>query len=309
MAEVGSLKVGITIDNPRTVVADAQQAEELGFDLVGCGEHLFFHGPTPNAFAMLAAAAAVTTRIRLVTSIALLPLYPAALVAKLAAMLDNISDGRFELGLGAGGEYPAEFEAAGVDPAIRYRRMDEGLEVIQRLFSGGPVSFEGEYCSLSDVTLDPPPKHGGLPIWLGGRKRGAIQRAGRHADIWMPYMVEPTQVRDGLAQVRQVAAMNGRAGDAVSAALFAWTAVDNDADWARRIGVAAVSAAYRQDFSSLASRYLLIGGPDEVAERLSEFAEAGVETVLCQVAADNPTDRERTISTLAQDVLPKITRP
>jgi probable F420-dependent oxidoreductase len=304
---VRPLRVGIAIDDPRTVVADAQRAEELGFDLVGCGEHLFFHGPTPNAFAMLAAAAAVTTRIRLVTSIALLPLYPAVMVAKLAAMIDNISDGRFELGLGAGGEYPAEFEAAGVDPATRFRRMDEGLEVIRRLFSGGSVSFEGEYCALSGVTLDPAPRHGGaLPIWLGGRKLGAIRRAGRYADVWMPYMVEPTQVRDGLAQVREVATVHGRAEDAVSAALFAWTAVDSDEAWARRTGVAAVSAAYRQDFSSLAGRYLLTGGPDEVADRLAEFAAAGVDTVLCQAAAENASDRERIISTLAQSVLPTV---
>jgi probable F420-dependent oxidoreductase len=304
---VDRLRVGIAIDDPRTVVADAQRAEELGFDLVGCGEHLFFHGPTPNAFAMLAAAAAVTTRIRLVTSIALLPLYPAVMVAKLAAMIDNISDGRFELGLGAGGEYPAEFEAAGVDPPTRFRRMDEGLEVIRRLFSGGSVSFEGEYCSLSGVTLDPPPSNGGaLPIWLGGRKLGAIRRAGRYADVWMPYMVEPTQVRDGLARAREVATVHGRAEDAVSAALFAWTAVETDAARARRTGVAAVSAAYRQDFSSLAGRYLLTGGPDEVADRLAEFAEAGVDTVLCQVAAENPSDRERIISTLAQSVLPTV---
>jgi probable F420-dependent oxidoreductase len=303
------MRVGITIDDPRTVVADSRRAEELGFDLVGCGEHLFFHGPTPNAFAMLAAAAAVTTRIRLVTSIALLPLYPAVTVAKLAAVIDNISDGRFELGLGAGGEYPAEFEAAGVDPASRFHRMDEGLAVIRRLFRGGPVTFEGKYCSLSDVTLDPPPRHtGGLPIWLGGRKPGAIRRAGQYGDVWMPYMVEPAHVRDGLAQVQEVAAAHDRAHDAVSAALFVWTAVDTDPNWARHTGVAAVSAAYQQDFSKLADRYLLIGGPDEVAERLSEFAEAGVETVLCQVAADNPTDRERTISTLARDVLPKMRR-
>jgi len=301
------MRVGITIDDPRTVVADARRAEELGFHFIGCGEHVFFHGPTPNAFAMLATAAGVTTRIRLVTSIALLPLYPAVMVAKLAAVIDNISDGRFELGLGAGGEYPAEFEAVGVDPATRFRRMDEGLEVIRRLFSGGPVSFEGEYCLLSGVTLDPPPRHAGvLPIWLGGRKPGALRRAGQYADVWMPYMVEPTQVRDGLAQVREVAAAHGRAEDAVSAALFAWTAVDNDADWARRTGVAAVSAAYRQDFSNLAGRYLLTGGPNEVADRLAEFAEVGVETVLCQVAADNPTDRERVVSTLAQSVLPTI---
>jgi alkanesulfonate monooxygenase SsuD/methylene tetrahydromethanopterin reductase-like flavin-dependent oxidoreductase (luciferase family) len=67
-----------------------------------------------------------------------------------------------------------------------------------------------------------------------------------------------------------------------------------------------VSAAYRQDFSSLAGRYLLTGGPDEVADRLAEFAAAGVDTVLCQAAAENALDRERIISTLAQSVLPTV---
>jgi probable F420-dependent oxidoreductase len=301
------VRLGITIDDPSTVEADARQAEELGFDLLGCGEHLFFHGPTPNAFAMLAAAAGVTTRIGLVTSVALLPLYPAAMVAKLAAVIDNISGGRFELGVGAGGEYPAEFEAAGIDPATRFRRTDEGLEVIRRLFRGGPVSFQGEYCTLSGVSLDPPPKHaGGLPIWLGGRKAGAIRRAGRYADVWMPYMVEPGQVRDGLARVQEVAAAHGRAEAAVSAALFAWTAVDDDSDWARNTGIATVSAAYRQDFSTMADRYLMIGSPAGVVDRLTEFAEAGVETVLIQVAAQNRAHRERLVTTVAQHVLPNV---
>src|ERR1700720_3106380 len=87
----GPVGVGIAIDDPRTVVADVERAEELEFDLVGCGEHLFFHGPTPNAFAMLAAAAGATRTIRLVSSITLLPLYPAALAAKMAASLDRVS--------------------------------------------------------------------------------------------------------------------------------------------------------------------------------------------------------------------------
>ena len=301
------MRVGITVSDPSTVVADARQAEDLGFDLLGCGEHLFFHGPVPNAFTTLAAAAAATTRIRLVTSVALLPLYPAAMVAKLAATVDNISKGRFELGVGAGGENPREFHAAGVDPATRFRRTDEGLEVIRRLFGGGPVSFQGEYCTLSGVTLDPPPRRpGGPPIWLGGRKNRAIRRAGRYADVWMPYMVEPAQVRTGLTRAREVAAEYGRADDAVSAALFAWTAVDDDANWARSTGVAAVSAAYRQDFSTLADRYLLIGSPSDVGDRLAQFAEVGVESVLVQIAAEDPSDRDRMIHTLARSVLDKV---
>jgi probable F420-dependent oxidoreductase len=289
------------------VVADARKTEDLGFHLLGCGEHLFFHGPSPNAFAMLAAAAAVTTRIRLVTSVALLPLYPAAMVAKLASVIDNISEGRFELGVGAGGEYPPEFAAAGVDVATRFRRTDEGLDVIGRLFRGEAVSFQGDYSMLSAVALDPPPRQpGGPPIWLGGRKARAIERAGRYADVWMPYMVEPSHVREGLGRVRAIATSHGRPSNAVSAALFAWTAVDHDADWARSTGVATVSAAYRQDFSMLADRYLLIGRPQHVVDRLEEFAKAGVETVLFQIAANNRSDRDRMLDTIAKSVLPAV---
>jgi probable F420-dependent oxidoreductase len=301
------LRVGITIDNASTLVDDARQAEDLGFELLGCGEHLFFHGPTPNAFAMLAAAAGVTSRIRLVTSVALLPLYPATMVAKLASVIDNISGGRFELGVGAGGEFPAEFDAAGIDLATRFRRTDEGLEVIRQLFGGGPVRYHGKYCTLSGVSLDPPPKQpGGPPIWLGGRKAGALRRAGRYADVWLPYMVDPDQVRDGLVQVRAVAEAHGRGTDSVSAALFAWMAIDAAADRARQIGVGTVSAAYQQDFSRLADRYLLLGGPDQVAERLAEFARVGVETVLVQIAATNREDRQRIVDTVAGSLLPLV---
>jgi probable F420-dependent oxidoreductase len=256
---------------------------------------------------MLAAAAAVTSRIRLVTSIALLPLYPAVVVAKMAGVIDCISDGRFELGVGAGGEYPREFAAAGVDPRTRFRRLDEGLEVIRRLFAGGSVTYEGTYATLSGVALDPPPRQpGGPPIWLGGRKNGALRRAGQYADVWMPYMVEPAQVRDGLAKVRSAAAEHERSADSVSAALFAWTAVDADSSWARSIGVGAVSSAYNQDFSTLADRYLLIGAPDAVAERLAQFAAAGADTVLIQVAADSAEHRSRIIETFASSVLPTV---
>ena len=226
------MRLGITIDNPATVVEDAQQAEKLGFDFVGCGEHLFFHGPTPNAFAMLAAAAGATSRIRLVSSIALLPLYPAPLVAKLAAVIDTISHGRFELGVGAGGEYPPEFVAAGIDPA---------------------------------------------------------------------------QLGRGLEGVRAAATANGRAASAVSATLFVWTCVDEDAQWARDTGISVVSAVYKQDFSALADRYLLLGDPASVSARISEFASAGAESVLFQIAGRDRADRARIIETIAGSVIPVLT--
>uniref|UniRef100_UPI0015F0EADA LLM class flavin-dependent oxidoreductase n=1 Tax=Pseudonocardia pini TaxID=2758030 RepID=UPI0015F0EADA len=174
------MRVGLVLGDLDGAVAEAQAAEAAGFDLVASGEHLFFHGPVPNAFVALAAAAGATRTIRLVSSITLLPLYPAALAAKLALDLDRVSGGRFELGVGAGGEFPPEFEAAGVDPATRFRRVDEGLSVLRALFSGKRVTIDGEFTTIRDLALQPGPvRAGGPPIWLGGRKAGAIRRAGR----------------------------------------------------------------------------------------------------------------------------------
>jgi len=295
------MKIGLMIGTPATAVVDARQTEQFGFDYVACGEHLFFHGPVPNSLAVLAAAAGATSRVRLVSAVTLLPLYPAALVAKLAATIDVVSGGRFELGVGAGGESPAEFDAAGVDVSARFRRTEEGLHVIRRLFTGEAVTYRGEFATLTGVALDPPPvQPGGPPVWLGGRGKGALRRAGRHADVWMPYMVDAAGVRRGLEQVRLTAADHGRGPDAVSAALFAWIAVDQDADWARGIGTATVSAAYNQDFTALADRYLLVGEPSHMTARLADFAAAGVETVILQIAATDDADRQRIVNTLAE---------
>ena len=139
------MKVGLSLGDLRTIAVDARRAEANGFDYVACGEHAYFYGPTPNAFIGLAAAAGATTRIRLVSTISLAPQYPAALFAKLVSTLDVASSGRFEIGIGAGGEYPPEFEAVGVDPATRFRRIDETMTVLRLLFSGEPVDFDGEF--------------------------------------------------------------------------------------------------------------------------------------------------------------------
>lgn len=298
------MQVGLALNDPATAIEEARAAEERGFDLLGCGEHLFFHGPMPNAFVTLAAAAGATRRIRLVSSITLLPLYPAALAAKLAATLDQVSGGRFELGVGAGGEYPAEFVAAGVDPRERFRRLDEGLETLRHLFSGETVEQDGEFTTLPGVALDPPPRRpGGPPLWMGGRKDGSMRRAGRWADVWMPYLVTPGQVRDGLGRIAEVAHEHARPPGAVTGALLAWTCVDPDAGRARRRGVAAISRTYDQDFAPLADRYLLLGDPDAVLDRLTAYAAAGVDQVIVQVAAD-AADRAAVLDTLAEHVLP-----
>lgn len=298
------MKIGVASTDTGDAAASARRLEALGFDYMGCGEHLFADVPTPSSFVQLAAAAGATTSIRLVSTVALLPLYSTALAAKLAASLDQVSGGRFALGVGAGGEYPKEFEAAGVDPATRFRRLEESLKLLRRLFAGEEVSYSGEFDTLSGVRLDPlPVQRPGPPIWLAGRKPAGIRRVGRLADVWMPYMMTPQTFADGLELARTAAADHGRTDGGPGGAVFLWTCVDQDGDWARRTGIETVSRTYQQDFGPLADRYLLLGTPEQALARLREFADAGATTAILQPAA-GPDDKDRILRTLAEEVLP-----
>jgi alkanesulfonate monooxygenase SsuD/methylene tetrahydromethanopterin reductase-like flavin-dependent oxidoreductase (luciferase family) len=300
------MKVGLAVLQPEIIIKEATFAEESGFDYLASGEHLFFHGAVPNAFISLAAAAGATSEIRLVTSVALPPLYPAALFAKLVASLDSVSGGRLELGVGAGGEYPAEFDAVGVELSTRFRRIEETLTVCRLLNTGEMVSFEGEFTHLHNVQLNPLPVQLPMPpLWLPGRKSGALRRVGRLADVWLPYMVTPEMLRSGLDEISTEAALHGRPEHSVGASIFAWTCVDGDGTWAQQTGLEAVGNIYNQDFSKLADKYLFLGTPGKVLSRLSEFASAGADKVIIAVAA-KPEDRPRVLNTIAKELLPGL---
>lgn len=294
------------LEGPGGLAAEARRAEQLGFDLLASGEHVFFHGPTSNAFLTLAAAAAVTERIRLLSALTILPLYPMALAAKMAATLDLISGGRFDLGVGVGGEYPPEFAASGVPVAGRGARTDEALAVMLRLLAGERVTAEGGFGSVQDLRLEPPPvQRPHPPIWVGGRRTPAVRRAGRFADVWMPYMVSPQSFARTLAEARTFAEQAGRPAGSLTGALFIWGSVDDDAERARREAVAFVSSVYNQDFGPLADRYLLHGDPGAVVARLAEYHAAGADTVIFGPAC--PPDRHADVTALfAEAVRPRL---
>jgi probable F420-dependent oxidoreductase len=290
----------------RAVAIEARAAEEAGYDGVATGEHLFFHGPHPNGFVALAAAAGATSRIRLLSSLTVLPLYPAALAAKLAATLDQVSNGRFDMGVGVGGEYPPEFVAAGIDVTQRGARTDEALEVMRALWGEGDVTFDGRFTQVPGLRLQPGPvQAAGPPLWLGGRSPAAIRRAGRFADVWMPYMYTPEQLAASLAEVRSAADAAGRDPGAVRGAVFCWGGVDAEASVSRREVVEGVSAVYQQDFDRLADRYLLHGDPDRVAARARAYADAGADILVFSPVGQG--DRRRQIVDLfTSGVLPGV---
>ena len=175
-----------------------------------------------------------------------------------------------------------------------------------RLLSGERVTAEGQFGSLQDLRLDPPPvQQPHPPLWIGGRKGAAMRRAARFADVWMPYMVSPQSFARSLAEVRALAAQAQRPAAALAGALFIWGSVDHDPARARRETVDMVSRVYSQDFGPLADRYLLHGDPDMVAGRLAEYHAAGVDTVIFS-AACTPERLPAVTELFAESVLPQL---
>jgi probable F420-dependent oxidoreductase len=301
-----ALEIGVSLATGPQLVTFAKAAEAAGFDYLSCGEHLAFHGPTTNAFIALSAAAGATSTIRLVSAITLLPLYPAALAAKLAATLDVVSAGRFNLGVGIGGEFPKEFEAVGIDVAERAARTDEALEVIHVLLTQERASFEGRFTSFSELTIAPRPvQRPRMPIWVAGRRHGAMRRALRHGDVWMPYLYTPERLADSLETIHGLAREHGADGWPGRAAVYAFTTVYADGDEARRVAARRVGTTYQQDFSQLADSYLVAGTPEECVGRLRQYIRAGAQILLLRLACPE-RDALQMMELVAREVVPAL---
>ncbi len=172
------LQVSLSSDSP---IAEAQAAEASGFDIVTVADHI---GPGLSPMMTLAAIAGQTSTIRLATFVINAEFRNPVQLAWDAATLDRLSDGRFELGVGAG-HTPAEFAALGVNKApgrVRKERLAESVEILRQLFDGKTVTHRSEFFDIDEAALDLPVQ-ARLPILIGGNGDALLSHAGAHADI------------------------------------------------------------------------------------------------------------------------------
>jgi probable F420-dependent oxidoreductase len=186
------------------VIEQVVLAEELGFEAVLISEHhLVDNGYFPSVITFCAALATRTSRIKLGTGIVLLPLHHPLKVAEEAAVVDNISKGRFILGLGVGYRQE-EFDAFGVPLKERGARFTEGTPLVRRLLSEENVTHEGRFWQMKDVTMTPRPVQKPCPpIWIAAKTEAAVRRAAREAEEWFSDPVTPLSVlKDRVADYR-----------------------------------------------------------------------------------------------------------
>jgi len=168
------------------VIAEAQLAEASGFDSCFFGEH---HqdkdGFLPSPLIVATAVAAHTRRLRVGTSVILLPLHHPVRVAEDVITLDLVSKGRVILGVGIGYQ-PADFRAFSVPMEHRVTLFEEGVEILRQCWTGEPFSFRGKHYVLEDVQIRPRPfQRPGPPLWIGASVPAAARRAGLLADAFV----------------------------------------------------------------------------------------------------------------------------
>jgi probable F420-dependent oxidoreductase len=130
--------------------------------------------------------AGVTRRVELVTGILILPQRQTAMVAKQAAAVDVLSQGRLRLGVGVGWN-PVEFEALGEDFTNRGKRIEEQIALMRALWTKELVTFQGQWHRVPDAGINPLPIQRPIPVWMGGESEVVVRRAARLADGWMPH--------------------------------------------------------------------------------------------------------------------------
>jgi alkanesulfonate monooxygenase SsuD/methylene tetrahydromethanopterin reductase-like flavin-dependent oxidoreductase (luciferase family) len=259
-----------SLDRIRELV---QVADEGGLELIGIQDHPY-QARFVDTLALIATLLASTRRISFFTDVANLPLRPPAVLAKAAASLDVLSNGRFELGLGAGG---VQDQIAGMggprrDPAASVDALEEAIEVIRLMWSAERVvSFEGRHYRLADAHPGPRPAHP-IGIWLGAFKPRMQRLAGRKADGWIPSLgpLSAEELRAGNKRIDAAAAGAGRDPRDVRRVLNVQGVIGES----RTPPPGRLPVGYIQMGEPLA------GPPEWWAETLASFADDGFDTVV-----------------------------
>lgn len=218
--------------NPEQAQHVAKVAERVGFESMVCIEHVviptkydsvypygsdgrFPGGPDvllPDPLIWMSYVAGVTSKIRFMTGVLILPQRNPLVLAKEVATLDYLSGGRIELGIGVGW-LREEFDAIGVPFKARGRRADEHIEAMRTLWSRDDVSYAGEFIEFKGISCNPKPAQTTIPIIIGGHSRAAAKRAGRLGDGYFPAIGREVDLPTLFATARQSAAEHGREPD------------------------------------------------------------------------------------------------
>ena len=270
----------------------AQAAEELGFDSLWACDHIVNserHAGSARCLEPLILMACLVQqfpRLHFGTDVLVLPQRNALLVAKQAATLSVLSEGRFILGIGAGWSAD-EFRYLGADFERRGAHTDEAIALMRVLWRQTPASFEGEFYNFKDAWFYPTPEGGGPPIWVGGSSPAALRRAARFGDAWMPFWGKwdsfTYDLNKFLMQVQQL--RTSERGQTLKIAANV------------PLRIATESLEFATDIPQPA---------EQIVDVLQPYLEAGLEYVIWNIQSKDLTDYIKQMRLAVEKVMPAV---
>ena len=281
---------------PHNIVQAARKAEELGFDSIWTTDHVVINEPYLETFGpvfydpllTLAYVSSLTSRVKLGTTVLILPYRNPIVVAKMLSTLDQLSSGRLIFGVGAGWA-ELEFNVLNVPFAERGERSDEYLRIIRTLWTEPDPSFHGKFFTFSNLAFEPKPAQAHLPIWIGGLTRRAARRAAEHGDAWHPNPRDLNVLRDGIDHMHRVCERIGRA---------------EPPELTARLNVRLVKSA-----DQASSRENRIGGrrtPEQLAEDVRTLQGYSVTHLVLDFPADSAAELWEAMDIFAQEIRPRV---
>src|SRR5438105_8361198 len=275
----------------------AVRAEQLGYDSVWVSDHVV----VPNAnivnfgetifdpLVTLGVLAGATSRVRLGTTVLIVPYRNAVVTAKMVSSLDALSGGRVVLGVGAGG-VAAESARCGVRFKERGAMTDEYLRAMQELWTSPSPSFAGRYTQFSGLVFKPKPvQKPHPPIWVGGHSAAALRRTAELGVAWHPINRPPDELLKGRAELARRCQAHGRPAPALT--------LRNDVKILRP-GESAPKSTH-------AGR-VLAGEPAALVEQIHELAECGVEHLVLEFLAADGRELDTQMAAFTERVRPRL---
>jgi alkanesulfonate monooxygenase SsuD/methylene tetrahydromethanopterin reductase-like flavin-dependent oxidoreductase (luciferase family) len=303
------------------ILEQVQLLDRLGADLVWFTEHHFIDdGYLPSWVPVAGAMVALTTRVHFGTDICLLPFNHPLRLAEDLAVLDNLSGGRIELGVGMG-YAPHEFRGFGIPVAHRRSLMDEGIEVLQRCFSGERFSYHGKRYNFDDVKITPGyVQPGGPPLWIAAMSEAGARRAAHYGANYLPQGLKSRAFDPWVAALAE---RGRRPGDhRVGIIRSILVSEDAQADW--QIVRAAESyrmQLYKQFFADSGEGFgeagetipqtWIVGDADHCVAEITAFVEAYGITDIVTMAVPPGLRAEQmnaSLERLFSDVAPRVKR-
>lgn len=269
--------VSVPANDPEGGRRTMDEVAAAGLDHVVVGDHVsFFGGIGFDGLIQATALAMLHPALPVHTSVYLLPLRHPVVVARQLSTFSTLAPGRLVLGVGIGGEDPHEVASCGVDPRTRGRRMNECMEIVQRLQTGDAVTFDGEFFSLDETRVLPPPVPR-IPVVVGGRSDAAVRRAGRFGDGWLGIWVSAERFAGATRLAEDEAAAAGRDAADWRHGMSVWCGFGDDTATGTAAVAPVMEALYGLPFSRF-ERYVARGSAAEVAAALHAYVDRGCRT-------------------------------